>query len=144
MILSVLYIRFRDIQPIWDITAQILFYAAPIIYPIFDYNHSVTHYFNAAGKLCPSSLGAAAGAVPCTNDFTLHTVGRIAMSNPIAALIAQARHALVGGLNSINPSAAFALGGWVEVLIPIGIIVAVFALGLWVFNREAPRISENL
>jgi ABC-2 type transport system permease protein len=138
MILSVLYIRFRDIQPIWDITAQILFYAAPIIYPIFDYNHGVLNYYNASGALCSPAN------VPCTNDFTLHTVGRIAMSNPIASLIAQARHALVGGLDSVNPSASFALGGWVEVLIPLGIIVVVFALGLWVFNREAPRISENL
>ncbi|HEY7967391.1 MAG TPA: ABC transporter permease [Solirubrobacteraceae bacterium] len=139
MILSVLYVRFRDIQPIWDITAQILFYAAPIIYPIFLYNHSVKTYRNAAGQLCPNYPN-----VPCTNNFTLHTVGRIAMANPIATIIAQARHALVGGLDSVNPSASFALGGPTMVLIPLGIIVAVFMLGLWVFNREAPRISENL
>ena len=138
MILSVLYVRFRDIQPIWDITAQILFYAAPIIYPVFLYNHSVKTYYNAAGAPCAPSN------IPCTNHFTLHTVGRIAMTNPIATVIAQARHALVGGLDSVNPSASFALGGPLMVLIPLGIIAAVFLLGLWVFNREAPRISENL
>ena len=33
MLLSVLYVRFRDIQPIWDVSSQILFYASPIIYP---------------------------------------------------------------------------------------------------------------
>ena len=27
MLLSALYVRFRDIQPIWDVVAQILFYA---------------------------------------------------------------------------------------------------------------------
>ena len=37
MLLSVLYVRFRDIQPIWDVTAQILFYASPIIYTAKTY-----------------------------------------------------------------------------------------------------------
>ena len=27
MLLSVLFVRFRDIQPIWDVSSQILFYA---------------------------------------------------------------------------------------------------------------------
>jgi hypothetical protein len=29
-------------------------------------------------------------------------------------------------------------------MIPLGIIVGVFSLGLWYFSREAPLISENL
>jgi ABC-2 type transport system permease protein len=41
MLLSVLYVRFRDIQPIWDVTAQILFYASPIIYTAKTYPASV-------------------------------------------------------------------------------------------------------
>jgi ABC-2 type transport system permease protein len=32
MLLSVLYVRFRDIQPIWDVVTQILFYASPVLY----------------------------------------------------------------------------------------------------------------
>jgi ABC-2 type transport system permease protein len=32
LLLSALFVRYRDIQPIWDVTAQILFYASPIIY----------------------------------------------------------------------------------------------------------------
>ena len=45
------------------------------------------------------------------------------MCNPIAALIAQARHALVGGATEgANPSAAYALGGWEYIAIPLGII----------------------
>ena len=31
-----------------------------------------------------------------------------------------------------------------RLLIPLGIIAGAFALGLWFFNREAPRIAENL
>ena len=77
--------------------------------------------------------------------FVLHGLGRVLMMNPIAALIAQARHALVGGTTEgANPSAAYALGGWEYIAIPLGIIAFVFVLGVWVFNREAPRIAENL
>lgn len=32
MLLSALYVRFRDIQPIWEVLAQILFYGSPILY----------------------------------------------------------------------------------------------------------------
>ena len=32
MVLAVLYVRYRDVQPIWDVAAQILFYASPILY----------------------------------------------------------------------------------------------------------------
>lgn len=32
MLLSALYVRFRDVQPIWDVVAQMLFYASPILY----------------------------------------------------------------------------------------------------------------
>ena len=34
MLLSVLYVRFRDVRPIWDVALQVLFYASPIFYPI--------------------------------------------------------------------------------------------------------------
>jgi ABC-2 type transport system permease protein len=34
MLLSALYVRFRDIRPIWDVALQVLFYGTPILYPI--------------------------------------------------------------------------------------------------------------
>ena len=34
LILSALYVRFRDVEPVWDLALQILFYASPIIYPV--------------------------------------------------------------------------------------------------------------
>jgi ABC-2 type transport system permease protein len=34
LLLSVLYVRFRDIKPIWQVVLQALFYATPILYPI--------------------------------------------------------------------------------------------------------------
>jgi ABC-2 type transport system permease protein len=32
LLMSVLYVRFRDMAPIWDVVAQMLFYATPVIY----------------------------------------------------------------------------------------------------------------
>ena len=32
MLLSALYVRYRDMQPIWEVALQILFYASPVIY----------------------------------------------------------------------------------------------------------------
>ncbi len=32
--LSALFVRYRDVQPIWDVALQISFYASPILYPI--------------------------------------------------------------------------------------------------------------
>jgi ABC-2 type transport system permease protein len=34
MLLSSLYVRYRDIEPIWDIVLQALFYATPILYTV--------------------------------------------------------------------------------------------------------------
>ncbi|NLT06259.1 MAG: ABC transporter permease [Solirubrobacterales bacterium] len=34
MLLSVLYVRFRDIEPIWDVVLRIAFYASPVLYVI--------------------------------------------------------------------------------------------------------------
>jgi ABC-2 type transport system permease protein len=108
MLLSILYVRFRDIQPIWDVTTQVLFYCSPIIYTAVKYPTSVV---------------------------------RLAMANPIAAILTQMEHAFV---DPNAHDAATVIGGTARLLIPLGIIAGVFVLGLWAFNREAPRIAENL
>lgn len=108
MLLSVLYIRYRDIQPIWEVATQMLFYASPVLY------------------VATTVPGKYQGAYLC---------------NPIAAILTQMRHAII---DPSAPDIATAIGGGVRVLIPLGLIAGVFALGLWAFNREAPRIAENL
>jgi ABC-2 type transport system permease protein len=108
MLLSALYVRYRDMQPIWDVALQMLFYASPVIY--------VTSTF-------PDS------------------VEQEAMANPLTAILTQARHLLV---DPAAPTAAEAIGGGARLLIPLSVVVALFALGLWVFMREAPRIAEEL
>jgi ABC-2 type transport system permease protein len=128
MILSVLYVRMRDIQPIWDVTAQVLFYATPIIYPALAYGGTLPRPTLAH----PSGYG------------TIGTLGHLLMCNPLAVIITQMRKALVGGPNNLYPSAAYAIGGAARLVIPLGLIALTFAVGLWLFMREAPRIAENL
>ena len=113
-LLSALYVRFRDIQPIWEVVSQVLWYGSPILYTV---QSSSKHHL----------LGI--------------SFQRILVINPIGAIITQARKAL---LDPSAPSAARAIGGNARLLLPFGITFGLFALGLWYFNREAPRISENL
>jgi ABC-2 type transport system permease protein len=108
MLLSALYVRYRDMQPIWEVALQMLFYASPVIY--------VTSTF-------PDS------------------VEQEAMANPLTAMLTQARHLLI---DPAAPTAADAIGGGARLLVPLFVVVALFALGLWVFMREAPRIAEEL
>ncbi len=41
MLVSALYVRYRDMQPIWEVVVQILFYASPVIYVASFYPDSV-------------------------------------------------------------------------------------------------------
>jgi ABC-2 type transport system permease protein len=116
MLLSALYVRFRDVQPIWEVFIQLLYYGSPILYTV-----------QVAEKKNKALLG-----VPFS---------RIMVINPLGAIITQARKAL---LDSSAPSAAQAIGGVSRLAIPLGIAAALFAVGLWYFNREAPLISEKL
>ncbi len=34
MLLSALYVRFRDLKPIWDVALQVLFYGSPVLYAL--------------------------------------------------------------------------------------------------------------
>ena len=67
------------------------------------------------------------------------------MCNPLAAIITQMRKALVGGSNLLNPSAALRDRRRRAAADPARLIVASSSrFGVWLFNREAPRIAENL
>lgn len=111
MVLSVLYVRFRDIAPIWEVTSQILFYATPIIWPL--------------SRLKPSQ----------------HLLQHVIVSNPLGMIQVQMYKAFI---NPSAPSAIEAIGGGIRILLPLGLIAITFVLGVWLFNREAPRIAENL
>jgi ABC-2 type transport system permease protein len=108
MLVSALYVRFRDVAPIWSVLSTALFYGSPVLYTI----ESVPEDWRTAY-----------------------------MCNPLAALLEQSRHWIV---DPDSPGLVDAIGGAGWALVPIAIAAVVCGLGLWVFNREAPRIAERL
>jgi ABC-2 type transport system permease protein len=66
---------------------------------------------------------------------------REAVANPLAMIFTEMRHALI---DPSAPSAADVAGGWPWLLVPLGVIAVVLALGFWVFKRESPQMAENL
>jgi ABC-2 type transport system permease protein len=108
MLLSVLYVRYRDVQPIWEVLTQILFYASPIL------------YVSTLVDEC------------CQRPY---------VAQPIAAVLTEMRHAMV---DSGAPDVATAIGGAWRLVIPLGLTFLIFGFGLWLFNREAPKIAEHL
>jgi ABC-2 type transport system permease protein len=112
MLLSALYVRFRDMEPIWEVGLQVWFYASPIMYPAKYYS-----------KVSPG-------------------LQHVMMISPPAMLFTQMGHVFIGSAS--YPGAPTVGNGWPPVIAALAIIPAVFALGWWVFTREAPRVAENL
>ena len=110
MLLSALYVRFRDVKPIWEVLLQLAFYATPIIYAVE------------------------------TIDIS-QRVREAIMLNPLAVIVQQFRHAVI---DPGAPSAAAAAGGSEMLLIPGALLFGIAALGYWYFDREAPRMAEDL
>ncbi len=117
MLLSALFVRFRDISPIWEVFSQILFYASPVILPAEAVHRELAH-----------------GSV---NHFLYH----LYTLNPLVTIFQQFRHAMI---NDHTYSAGQVMESWPALLAPVALVVIVFALGFWVFNREAPHIAEDL
>jgi ABC-2 type transport system permease protein len=112
MLLSALYVRYRDVSPIWAVVSQTLFYASPVFITIENIQ-----------------TRAAGGT-------------RYYLFNPLATILQAARHWMLGGKHVYGP--ATYMGGKVWLLVPLGIVFGTFALGYWVFSREAPLIAEEL
>ncbi|MEA2400589.1 MAG: type transport system permease protein [Thermoleophilaceae bacterium] len=96
MLLSALYVRYRDMQPIWEVVLQMLFYASPVIY--------VT-------ETLPDNIEREAMASPITAVLTQM---RHALIDPTAPTAAQA---IGGSVRLLIPLAVvvvvFVLGVWV-------------------------------
>jgi ABC-2 type transport system permease protein len=114
MILSVLFVRFRDVAIIWTVVAQVLFYATPILYPL-----------------------GPVGDEPFLKGWQEHLL----MVNPLAVIFEQVR---VWILEPSAPTAAEAAGGALHLLPAATIFLGTCAFAVWIFKREAPRIAEDL
>jgi ABC-2 type transport system permease protein len=68
-------------------------------------------------------------------------LGELLALNPLSPLFELARKWMV---DPDAPGPAAAAGGAEWLLVPAAIYVGVCLLAAWVFNREAPRIAEEL
>jgi ABC-2 type transport system permease protein len=64
------------------------------------------------------------------------------MINPLAVIFEQVRIWILAEPQA--PTVVEAAGGWLGLLPAAAIFLAVCVLGVWTFNREAPRIAEEL
>jgi ABC-2 type transport system permease protein len=108
LMLSILYVRYRDTQQIWRVVERALFFCTPIFYTATRYPE---------------------------------TIREIAGMTPLVMILTQMRHAFI---DPSAPTAAALAGGAPRLLVPIAVSAGVFALGLLLFSRQAPRIAEQL
>jgi ABC-2 type transport system permease protein len=107
LLLSSLFVRYRDVAPIWDVASQMLFYASPVLY---------------VATLVPDKYEEA---------YVL---------NPLATVLTEMRAAVVD-TSAPHP---WDLASGALMVIPAGIVIVALVLGVYVFNRQAPRIAEEL
>lgn len=116
MLLSVAYVRYRDVRPIWEVILQMTFYASPIFYPITQ-----VHHVNILGWRI--------------------NLAHVMLANPFVAVLQQARHALI---DPRHPTPVHAFGTGTLILIPVGLALSAIVIGFFVFDRAAPRVAEQL
>ena len=109
MLLSSLYVRYRDVAIIWSVLVTALFYATPVLYTL-DIVHNATYR-------------------------------HILALNPLTPIFVEARKWVV---DPSAPSAVAALGGWTHLIPAAVIFVGICVAAVWYFNREAPRVAEQL
>ena len=123
MLLAALYVRFRDVQPIWEVATLILFYSSPIMYVASKYK-GLEH----VALLNPIAL-----LLTQAGHAFVHP-------EPVRTVLASGQVVHEQAMRS----AWVASGGAAHFFVSLALIPAIFALGWWFFAREAPRVAENL
>jgi ABC-2 type transport system permease protein len=148
LVVVLVFLLASGIEPIWSwllfplvLVALVVFTAAvsmllSALYPRFRdaaiiWSVAATALFYATPVLYPIELLARESP----------TLSEVAMANPLAAVIQQMRYAVI---DSDAQSAGAAIGGAPRLIFPAAIVLGVFLAGLWIFNRMAPRVAEEL
>lgn len=116
LLLSALYVKFRDIQYIWEVIAQALFYGSAIIFPI-------SHIYN---------IGHGWGQI----------LGYIALANPVAQVIQDIRHLAIS--TEVPSLWTFSGGNIWAYTIPLAVTFLTFGVGAWYFRKQSPYFAENV
>lgn len=115
LILSTLYVKFRDISHIYEVILQILFYAMPIIYPV--------------------------SLIVDRHIFTI-PVSNLMLINPVAQAIQDIRHNLIAPettstvWNIIDTV-------WIA-LVPVCLSALVLCFGIFYFKKHSKKFAENI
>lgn len=117
LLLATANVYFRDIQHIWEVALQVLFYATPIIYPL---------------SMIVDRLGADTGNLVC----------KLMLLSPPAQIIQDIRHNLIAP--DTTPTVWTVYDNWWGPLIPIALTVALLCLGVDVFRRHSQKFAEVL
>ncbi len=115
LLLSTLYVKFRDIGHIWEVILQILFYSMPVIYPLT--------------------------MVASMTVFGLK-VQELMMLNPIAQIIQDIRHNLISP-TTVPTTWSTIDNVWIAVL-PVVITVSILVLGSLYFAKNSKKFAEML
>jgi ABC-2 type transport system permease protein len=108
VLLSTLYVRFRDVAQMWTVATTALFYMTPIVFPV---------------------------------EFYPEAYRPMLVANPLSPIFIEGR---VWLFDPGAPTFANIAGGAVYILIPAMIVLGLCAYGALYFNREAPRVAEEL
>lgn len=114
LILSTMYVKFRDTSHIWEVFMQILVYSMPIMYPI--------------------------SMVASVSIFGFN-LSKIMMMNPIAMAIQDVRHNLIA---REVPTFWTIFNNHLWALIPVGIVAFLVIFGLWFFNKNSKKFAEMM
>ena len=114
MLLSSLYPRFRDLSIIWTVAATALFYATPVLY-------SLTQV-----------------------ESRSHTIGKLLALNPLTPMLQLGHRWIIGPSSAAPYPGTAAAGGLGKLIASVAILLFLIFLSVWIFNREAPRIAEEL
>lgn len=118
LLLGTLNVYFRDIQHLWEVLMQALFYATPIIYPL---------------SLVEVQLGK-------ENPALALMVEKLMLMNPAAQIIQDIRHNLIAP--DTTPTVWTLMGHWWQMLIPIIATMVILYLGVHVFRKHSQKFAE--
>jgi ABC-2 type transport system permease protein len=107
LLLSATYVRYRDLDQVWSVVGQTIFYLTPVFYVI---------------TTLPNPYRRA-----------------IVLANPMAAVMTQARHALI---DPSAPTVATVAGGYPFALVPVAVVLGLLGVGFVLFKRQSPKAPE--
>ncbi len=117
LLLATVNVYFRDIQHIWEVAMQALFYATPIIYPL---------------SMIIDRLGDDTGTLVC----------KLLLLSPPAQIIQDIRHNFIAPDTTATVWTMYST--WWCKLIPIVLTLLILFLGIYVFRKHSKKFAEVL